>query len=233
MKIIIANWKMNGNRKLLDKTLSELGKIRTKNRVILCVPYTLLRRGDKNADFGAQNISTSKSGAFSGQISADMVAETGAKYTIVGHSEVRKFMHLNNSDVLMTAENAINAGLIPIICIGETATEHRTGRTNDVIKSQLRECIPQIPSGRVIIAYEPRWAIGAGKIPQISEIAKVHKLVRAELNKMGLTSSILYGGSVNASNAHEIMSVPNVDGVLVGGVSLKTSEFITIINSAN
>lgn len=231
MKIIIANWKMNGNRKLLDKNLLELGKIHTKNRVVLCVPYTLLRCGDKNADFGAQNISGAESGAFSGQISADMVAETGAKYTIVGHSEVRKFMHLKNSDVLMAAENAINAGLTPIICIGESATEHRTGRTNSVIKSQLRECVPQ--TGRVIIAYEPRWVIGAGKIPQISEIARVHNLIRAELTKMGKNCAIVYGGSVNASNATEIMSSPNVDGVLVGGASLKTSEFITIISCAN
>lgn len=231
MKIIIANWKMNGNKALLDGFMCALGKNQTKNRVVLCVPYTLLRIGDKRAEFGAQNVSAMESGAFSGQISAQMVADVGAKYTIVGHSEVRKFMHQKNSDVLLAAENAIGAGLTPIICIGETVTEKSTGRTKDVIKTQLHECVPM--KGRVIIAYEPRWAIGTGKAPSVDDIGKIHAIIHNELTKMGINAALVYGGGVNASNAADIMSVPNVDGVLVGGASLKSDDFITIINSVN
>lgn len=228
MKIIIGNWKMNGTTEMLEEMIGGLDNIATKNTVILCVPYTLLCGGGKNLSIGAQDVSEYSAGAYTGQVSASMVRDTGAKYTIVGHSERGD----SNQTVLAKANQAIQAGLIPIICVGETADEHESGKTMAVIENAIRESVPTI-AGRVIIAYEPRWAIGTGKTPIISEIQSVHEKIHSVLESMGMSeTSVVYGGSVTPQNAQEIMSVPHVDGVLVGGASLKIDDFITIIESA-
>ncbi len=232
MKIIAGNWKMNGSRSGLNTMLSDLSKIDTQNTVILCVPYTMLCGGTPQVSIGAQDLSTHTHGAFTGEVSAQMIADTGAKYVIVGHSECRQYHGDTNSTVRKKAEHALSNGLIPIICVGETMDEKQAGKTMAVIESGVRESIPSDVSTDIIIAYEPRWAIGAGLTPTSSEIAEAHTLIANTLRDMGLANTpVLYGASVKAGNAAEIMSIPNVDGVLVGGASLKSDDFIPIITS--
>lgn len=233
MKIIAGNWKMNGNPEKLTEIMSELDKISTKNRVILCVPYTMLRSGNASVLIGAQNVSKFESGAHTGDVSAEMVAQTGASVTLVGHSECRIAQNDTNMDVAKRAELAIKNNLLPIICVGETAAERDAGKTDEIIKQGVRESVPQnAENGGFIIAYEPRWAIGAGITPTATQIAHAHKIVRETLNKMGYDETlILYGASVTAANSAEIMKIKHVDGVLVGGASLKKEDFIPIIKS--
>ena len=234
MKIIAGNWKMNGDVKSLDNMINTLSGLDTESRVILCVPYTMLRTGNDVVMIGAQNVSKFESGAHSGEISAKMVRDTGAVVTLVGHSECRDALHDKNTDVAERAKMAILNDLIPIICVGETATERDMGLTIRIVENGVRESVPDnATDGGFIIAYEPRWAIGAGITPTNEQISAVHKIIRETLNNMGFTDTpILYGASVTGANAHEIMSVPNVDGVLVGGASLKLDDFIPIIKNA-
>ncbi len=230
MKIIAGNWKMNGTRDGLDTMLEQLEKIDTKNQVILCVPYTMLRAGNVRASIGAQDVSTHDRGAFTGEVSATMIRDAGAKYVIVGHSERRQYHCETNDIVRQKASVALGAGLTPIICVGETMDEKKAGKTMAVIESGVRESIPNAVSAPIIIAYEPRWAIGAGLTPTTEEIASAHQLIADTLTDMGLGDTpVLYGASVNATNAPEIMSIPNVNGVLVGGASLKSDDLIPII----
>ena len=232
MKIIAGNWKMNGSRATLNTMLQELANIDTQNTVILCVPYTMLNAGTKNVSIGAQDVSRHTHGAYTGEISAQMIADSGAKYVIVGHSECREYHGDTNSIVRQKATQALANGLIPIICVGETMDEKQAGKTMAVIESGVRESIPSDVNTDVIIAYEPRWAIGAGLTPTATEIAEAHALIAKTLCDMGLAGTpILYGASVKAGNAADIMSIPNVDGVLVGGASLKSDDFIPIITS--
>lgn len=232
MKIIAGNWKMNGTRTALSEMINALQNIDTQNTIILCVPYTLLNIDSGRIALGAQDTSTHDHGAYTGEVSAQMIAETGAKYVIVGHSERRQYHDETNNIVQQKATAAMAAGLIPIICIGETMDEKQSGIAMQVIESGVRECVPPNTNKNIIIAYEPRWAIGAGITPTDDEIAAAHKLIADTLSNMGLTNiPILYGASVKATNAAQIMSIPNVDGVLVGGASLKPDDFIPIITN--
>ena len=232
MKIIAGNWKMNGTQQQLKTMISDLSSVETQNTVILCVPFTMLTTPSDKISLGAQDLSRHTHGAFTGQISAQMIAETGAKYVIIGHSECRQYNGDTNSTVRQKATNALNNGLIPIICVGETMDEKQAGKTMAVIESGVRESIPSDTSTPIIVAYEPRWAIGAGLTPTAAEIADAHNLIAKTLSDMGLGGTpILYGASVKGSNAAEIMSISNVDGVLVGGASLKSDDFIPIITS--
>ena len=232
MKIIAGNWKMNGTREMLKNMLNALRGVATKNRVILCVPYTLLNTESDTASIGAQDVSAHDHGAYTGEISATMLRDTGAKYVIVGHSECRAYHGDTNDTVRQKATAAIAAGLTPIICVGETMDEKQAGKTMAIIESGVRESVPTDTDHEIIIAYEPRWAIGAGLTPTADEIATAHTLIARTLADMGLDGTpVLYGASVKGSNAAEIMSIANVDGVLVGGASLKPDDFIPIITS--
>ncbi len=232
MKIIAGNWKMNGTPDALANMIDRLENITTDNMVILCVPFTMLRNGNAVVQIGAQDVSRHTSGAYTGEVSAAMIADTGAKYVIVGHSECRQYHGDTNEIVRARAAAAIAAGLVPIICVGETAAERDAGKTLEIVARGVRESTPD--AGDVIIAYEPRWAIGAGITPTDDDIANAHKLVRDTLIEMGRENTpILYGASVNAKNAPQIMAIPNVDGVLVGGASLKPDDFIPIILGVN
>ena len=223
---------MNGSRDALVDMVAALQNIETENNIILCVPYTMLAVSSGRVSIGAQDVSTHDHGAYTGEVSAQMIAATGAKYVIVGHSERRQYHGETNDIVRQKATIALAAGLTPIICVGETMDEKQAGKTMEVIESGVRESVPSYPDGDVIIAYEPRWAIGAGLTPTNAEIATAHKLIADTLDSMGLSNTpILYGASVKASNAADIMSVPNVGGVLVGGASLKPDDFIPIITS--
>lgn len=232
MKIIAGNWKMNGTRTGLETMVRDLSSVETENTIILCVPFTMLGVKSDCVALGAQDVSRHTHGAYTGEVSAQMVADTGAKYVIVGHSERRQYHQENNSIVRDKASNALANGLIPIICVGETMDEKQAGKTMTVIESGVRESVPSDANTDIIIAYEPRWAIGAGLTPTAAEIADAHALIAKTLADMGLAGTpVLYGASVKGNNAAEIMSIPNVDGVLVGGASLKSDDFIPIITS--
>lgn len=229
MKIIAGNWKMNGTADALREMQAALANISTENRVILCVPFVFLGAASGPAAIGAQDVSAHDHGAFTGEVSASMLAAAGAKYTIVGHSERRMYHHETNEIVRQKAEMALSHGITPIICVGETMDEKNAGKTMEIIESGVRESVPG-DGGDVIVAYEPRWAIGAGITPTDDEIAAAHTLIAEILEKMGRGGTpILYGASVKGNNAAEIMSIPHVDGVLVGGASLKQDDFIPII----
>lgn len=233
MKIIAGNWKMNGSKELLSEMLSKLSEISTNNKVVLCVPFTMLKDSDNYVSLGAQDVSFNQKGAYTGEISASMLTEAGAKYVIVGHSERRQYHNETNEIVCKKASQAISEKIIPIICVGETMEEKQAGKTLEIIEKGVRESVPSDCSAdQVIIAYEPRWAIGAGITPTSEEIAQAHNLIANILSDMGLANTpILYGASVNGKNAKEIMSIPHVDGVLVGGASLKPDDFVSIITS--
>lgn len=232
MKVIAGNWKMNGSRTALREMVDALQSVKTENKVVLCVPYTMLCVDGGHVALGAQDVSAHDHGAYTGEVSAAMIADTGAKYVIVGHSERRQYHGETNDTVRQKAAAAIAAGLTPIICVGETMDEKQAGKTMDIIESGVRESVPSDVDADIIIAYEPRWAIGAGLTPTATEIAEAHKLIADTLASMGLGGTpVLYGASVKAANAADIMSIPHVDGVLVGGASLKTDDFIPIITS--
>ncbi len=232
MKVIAGNWKMNGTRTGLTDMVAALQNVETENKIILCVPYTMLGVESNRIYMGAQDVSTHDHGAYTGEVSAQMVAATGAKYVIVGHSERRQYHNETNDIVRQKVTAALSAGLTPIVCVGETMDEKQAGKTMEIIESGVKESIPNDTNKNIIVAYEPRWAIGAGLTPTKEEIAEAHKLIADTLMSMGLSGTpILYGASVKGSNAAEIMSIPNVDGVLVGGASLKPDDFIPIITS--
>ncbi len=223
---------MNGTRAGLESMLTDLATVDTENTVVLCVPFTMLGAQSGNVALGAQDVSTHAAGARTGEVSASMLADAGAKYVIVGHSERRQYHAESNAIVRQKAQQALDNGLIPIVCVGETMDEKQAGKTMAVIESGVRESVPETVNTPIVIAYEPRWAIGAGLTPTAAEIAEAHKLIADTLVSMGLAGTpILYGASVKGNNAAEIMAIPNVDGVLVGGASLKSDDFIPIITS--
>ena len=231
MKIIIGNWKMNGDSEALNNLFNDLSDVKTKNHIVLCVPFTLLNTKSDQISLGAQDVSEYESGTHTGEISAKMIADTGAKYVIVGHSERRASHNETNAIVRAKAEQVLENKMTPVICIGETAQQHDAGQTQRILNQEIRECVPPT-SEKIIIAYEPRWAIGTGKIPSDSELAETLGYIHKTLESAGIiNASVLYGGSVTPKNATEIMNTPGVDGVLVGGASLKSDEFIPIITS--
>lgn len=226
MKFIIGNWKMNGDKEEKESMLESLKGVKTKNKVVLCLPFTLLHGENHGITIGAQDVSNHDDGAYTGDISAKMLKDANIKYVIVGHSERRLYHNETNEIVKQKATISIKNGIIPIICVGETLEEKNAGHTIAVIKKMLLESIPD--TGEYIIAYEPRWAIGTGLTPSESEIVTAVKTIFDTLpNPM----PILYGGSVNKDNARDIVSIPYVDGLLIGGASLKSDTFLPIIKS--
>lgn len=230
MKFIVGNWKMNGTMDDKEKLLHSLKHVETNNKIIVCLPFTLLHGNDFGITIGAQDISEHKNGAYTGDISGTMIRESGAKYVIVGHSERRLYHNETNEIVKAKAIAAIKNKIIPIICIGETDTEHDAGRTMSVVKQMLLQSVPK--TGEYIIAYEPRWAIGSGITPTNEEISNVFQTIIKTLNSIDRENTpVIYGGSVNLSNANDIINIKNVDGLLIGGASLKSDTFVPIIKS--
>jgi len=226
MKFIIGNWKMNGTMADKENLLKSIKSVKTKNKIVMCLPFTLLHGDNYNVAIGAQDVSNHNDGAFTGDISAAMLKEAGAQYVIVGHSERRLYHFETNEMVKEKATVALKHKLIPIVCVGETMEEKMTGHTVSVIKKMLMESIPD--SGEYIVAYEPRWAIGTGMTPSTSDIVLALKTV---LETLPTPVPVIYGGSVNATNAHDIASIPYVNGLLIGGASLKTETFLPIIKA--
>ncbi len=233
MKILVGNWKSNGNMSEKKKLFTAIERIKTDIKIIICLPYTLLccDKSHKIA-IGAQNISDYTNGAYTGDISGQMIKETGAKYVLVGHSERRTYHHENDKIVKNKANLAVQNKLIPIVCIGETLAEHQSNKTKSVIKKMLLNSIPD--TGDFIIAYEPRWAIGTGITPTKTEIKTIHQMIFDILKNMGKEKTpILFGGSINAKNAGRFINIPHVDGFMVGRASLKPETFLPIIKDMN
>lgn len=210
---------------MMDEMLVALRNIQTNNKVILGPSFPFIGAYKQDGvDFCGQDCSAYESGARTGEVSAKMLADFGAKYVIVGHSERRQYHNETNEIVKQKALRATAAGLTPIICVGETRDERDSGTAFSVIEKQFLESTDGLAT--YIIAYEPVWAIGTGLTPTLEQITEVHNALRK------LTpAKLLYGGSAKASNATDIMSIPNVDGVLVGGASLDSNDFIPIINA--
>lgn len=242
-KLIAGNWKMNGLKADAKKLAADIFEKATPNMpfdMLVCPPMNVLgfvaELPHDNVFVGAQDVAetTKLNGAFTGDISAHMVKDLGATWTLVGHSERRQYHHETNAIVKQKAINAISAGLTTIICIGETLAEREAGQAVNVVRTQTRECVPlEATPENCVIAYEPVWAIGTGKVPTTADVAEIHSAVRDELSKiLGPETAenirILYGGSVKPENAKELLNVDNVDGALIGGASLKADSFWAI-----
>ncbi|MBB4242984.1 MULTISPECIES: triose-phosphate isomerase [Rhizobium] len=242
-KLIAGNWKMNGfvsSQAEIEALKGLTGSAACD--IVVCPPFTLIDRAVERAReshlvIGAQDCHAQACGAHTGDVSAEMLADAGVRYIILGHSERRMSYGEDNDIVLAKAIAAHRAGLIAIICVGETRHERDEGRAIEVVGDQLSGSIPQgANSANLVIAYEPVWAIGTGLVPTSEQIEEVHSAIRRLLEeRMGRDGSlvkILYGGSVKASNAPAIFGLSNVNGALVGGASLKASEFAGIISAA-
>ena len=242
--LVAGNWKMNGLSVNLEEAkllATELGKGTFKCDVMLCPPSTLLAqahlalKGSKVA-LGGQDCHAAVSGAHTGDISADMLKDVGATAVIVGHSERRTNHQETDAQVSAKAQAAHKSGLVAIICIGETLDERKGGNTLAVLTAQIAGSVPAGSTAtNTVVAYEPVWAIGTGLTPTTKEVEEAHAHIRAELSKAmggeGATTRILYGGSVKPTNAVELMGVANVNGALVGGASLKATDFMGIIEA--
>ena len=240
-KLVVGNWKMNGSRAtngVLLAALKEGGFDRAD--VCVCVPSPYLADvaaalAGSPIRWGAQDCSSHESGAYTGEVSAAMLADLACRYVIVGHSE-RRALH-GESDVLVAAkaERAIGHGLVPIVCVGETLAERESGATESVVLRQLAAVVALLGAdiAKVVVAYEPVWAIGTGKTASSDQAQAVHACLRAALANAGAGSiSILYGGSVKADNAAQLFAQPDIDGGLIGGASLKAAEFVAICRAA-
>ena len=241
--LIAGNWKMNGltaSMAELDELVGDLSA-QANSDVLICPPATLVasfasRAKGSAVSVGGQDCHTEVSGAHTGDISAEMLKDAGASYVIVGHSE-RRADHGETDQVVADKANAVQrAGLIPIVCVGETLSQRETGTAVSVVTNQIEGSLPsEIDPQKLVIAYEPVWAIGTGKVAGVAEISEIHNAVRAALEGRfggaGGGIQILYGGSVKPNNAEEILGVENVNGALVGGASLKAADFIQIIRA--
>jgi triosephosphate isomerase (TIM) len=243
--LIAGNWKMNGLKASMTEFEAMLAGARAvagKADLLVCPPATLLAafaeraRGLSLLEVGAQDCHPKPSGAHTGDLSAEMLADAGAKAIIVGHSERRADHHEGDFLVRQKTEAVWRAGLIAIVCIGESEQQRDAGQTLDVCRNQLNLSLPDgSRAGNVVVAYEPVWAIGTGRTPSVGDVEQIHGSIRDLLSKRftgeGARMRILYGGSVKPSNAAELMAVANVDGALVGGASLKASDFLAIAAS--
>ena len=243
-KLIAGNWKMNGsieaNDSLVRGVLAGLGT--PGCAVAVCVPAPYLAqlqmlRASSALELGAQDVSAHDKGAYTGEVSAAMLREFGVRYAIVGHSERRQYHGESDALVADKAKAALAQGITPIVCVGETLAEREAGRTEEVVKRQLAavihtngHCISEL-----VVAYEPVWAIGTGKTASPEMAQAVHAVLRAQLKAATPQADrvqILYGGSMNAANAAELLAQPDIDGGLIGGASLKAADFLTIVAAA-
>jgi triosephosphate isomerase len=244
-KLIAGNWKMNGataaNALLVEAVLAGLPA--SPCAVAMCVPAPYLAQvgtllQGRSVALGAQDVSAFEAGAYTGEVSAAMLRDLGARYAIVGHSERRQYHGETDAAVADKARQALSAGITPIVCVGETLAQRESGATEEVVRRQLAavihvngHCISEI-----VVAYEPVWAIGTGKTATPQQAQQVHAVLRAQLKAATAQSGrvpILYGGSMNAGNAAQLLAEPDIDGGLIGGASLKAADFLAIISAAS
>jgi triosephosphate isomerase len=244
-RLVAGNWKMNG----LTASLAEVRALKTAlsgrtvgAKVAVCPPATLLAAASAELRgtgilTGGQDCHTEASGAFTGDISAEMLADAGASMVILGHSERRHGLHEADELIARKVKAARRAGLVPILCVGEMEGERDAGKTLDIVGRQLARSLPDgLDPAALVIAYEPVWAIGSGRVPSNDDIEAVHGSIRSELKSRfggtGAAVAILYGGSVKPANANEILKLKDVGGALVGGASLKAADLLKIIEAA-
>jgi len=241
-KLVAGNWKMHG----LSADLAEIKAIADASRqypsvdVALCVPAILIERASRAVPgfaIGGQDVHEAEKGAHTGCTSAEMLLDAGASLTIVGHSERRDAQRESDAEVKAKAAAGLSRGLAVILCVGESLDVREAGDAIATVTAQLDGSLPDdVGAATLAIAYEPIWAIGTGKVPTTDEIGEMHAAIRAKLDerygKAGSAVRILYGGSVKASNAQQIFGVPDVDGALVGGASLKATDFMPIVAAA-
>ena len=232
--IYAANWKMHGSRQMADMLYvgakDSLLSLNAGDEIMLFVPSLYLDRlsqhpQDERLSIGAQNCHHKIAGAYTGEISAQMIADIGAKWVLLGHSERREQAGESDSLIAQKAAAAIDAGLNIMVCIGENAAQNEAGITKDILASQIDAVLPALAkANRAVIAYEPIWSIGTGKLATLEDIADIHHFIKNKANHL----PVLYGGSVKPDNAGDICRLPAVDGVLVGGASLKVADFEAI-----
>ena len=241
-KLAAGNWKMNGFKPDLAEVKALAAAHPAPNcDVLICPPATLISRmadalADSPISVGGQDCTTARSGAHTGDISAAMLEDAGATHVILGHSERRTDHGESNDLVRAKTTAALGENLTPIVCVGETLDQRESGETLAVVGAQLLGSIPDdIDASKIVVAYEPVWAIGTGKVPTLDQIAEVHDFMRAELTSRfgdaAMATPLLYGGSVKPSNAAEIFAIAQVNGALVGGASLKAADFGGIITA--
>jgi triosephosphate isomerase (TIM) len=249
--LIAGNWKMNLGYEEAEDLVSQLVEAVDEYEldegvnILVCPPYLMLPTAadiafDSNLWIGAQNVHHKTNGAFTGEISATMLAEAGAEFCIVGHSERRQYFGETDEMINMKTKLLLENEIYAIVCVGETIDERRAGREKDVVRTQLEGCLNGIADGdmrKVVIAYEPVWAIGTGETASPQQAQEMHAYIREVLARifdaeLAEQVQILYGGSMNAGNAHELLSCPDVDGGLIGGASLKADQFLSIVKTA-
>lgn len=243
-KLIVGNWKMNGgleaNASLLHAVCEGVRSQLPACDIGVAVPALYLAQvqqllADSVVALGAQDVSAHISGAFTGEISAGMLREFAVRYVLVGHSERRQYHGESDAAVAAKACAALNAGLTPIVCVGETLQEREAGRTVDVVGRQLAAVLDAVAENaeKLVVAYEPVWAIGTGKTAMPEQAQEVHYRLRQQLCDVSAPNvPLLYGGSMNAANARQLLAQPDVDGGLIGGASLKAEDFLRIIAAA-
>ena len=244
-KFIVGNWKMNGslaaNDALMQGILAGVGQPTCD--VAVCVPSVYLSQlqnllaSQQAIALGSQNVSQHENGPYTGDVSAEMLKEFGVRYAIVGHSERRMHQAETDTNVAIKAKRALEAGITPIVCVGETQRERDEGMTDYIVRRQLAAVTHLVgPSiTEVVVAYEPVWAIGTGKTATPEQAQQVHAVLRKQLQaatNQAHTIRLLYGGSMNASNAAELLAQPDIDGGLIGGAALKADDFLRIIAAA-
>ena len=242
-KLVVGNWKMHGSRPANAELLAALiaGRPYAAD-VAVCVPHVFLSEtaatlAGTDLRWGAQDVSEHEQGAYTGEVSAAMLAECGCRYAIVGHSERRAYHAESDAVVARKAQAALARGVTPIVCVGETLEQRDAGETEAVVKRQLSAVIHQLThcASEIVVAYEPVWAIGTGRTATPEQAQAVHAVLRAQLHAAtghGGTMRILYGGSVKADNAATLFAQPDIDGGLIGGASLKAADFIAICRAA-
>jgi triosephosphate isomerase len=243
LPLVAGNWKMNGDigsaEELLTDLKAGLSANAPKCEIVICPPFTLLQHVGKLLNknkylyLGAQDCSEYGVGAYTGDISPRMLSDLGCRYVVLGHSERRTRLQESNVIIKRKAAQAIHEGLIPIVCVGESLNERQEGRAQKAVQTQISRSLPTgLEPSELVVAYEPIWAIGTGKIPTTAQISQIHLTIRQSLQTKcarGYESvRLLYGGSVNPQNVGEIIRIPNVDGCLVGGASLKGGTFCDI-----
>ena len=247
--IIAGNWKMNKTPSEAKALIEEMKPLLSKTKwceMVLCVPFTDIQAAVKAAKgskiaIGAENMHFEKSGAFTGEISADMLKELGVKYVIIGHSERRQYYNETDLTVNKKVHAALEAGLRPIVCVGESLEQRELDVTEELITYQVKIALAGLTESqvrRVVIAYEPIWAIGTGKTATAEQAGAVCSHIRGVIRKLygarvARAVTIQYGGSMNAKNAAELLAQPDIDGGLIGGAALKPDDFMAIINAAN
>ena len=243
--LIAGNWKMNGSLAANANLLAEikLGLGAQNCDVLVCVPAIYLAQCAEVLDdgpilFGAQDVSVHDSGAYTGEISAAMLADLACGYVIVGHSERRAYHHESNELIAQKTVQALKSGICPIVCVGETLEQRELGQTAEVLTTQLQAVLDLLDAdalGRIVIAYEPVWAIGTGKTATPQMAQDVHAMLRGQLASRDVEAAakvrILYGGSMKPENAKELLAMEDIDGGLIGGAALKSKDFLSIVNA--